>query len=204
MNNNKGLLIILSGPSGAGKDTVLREVLDHNDKVRLSISATTRQPRQGEEDGKDYHFISRERFETLIQEDGVLEYAEYCGNYYGTPRAQMETWLNEGLDVILEIEVQGAKKVMAKCPGAVSVFILPPSFAVLEKRLRRRGTDSEEAVQKRLAVARGEILQAADYDYMIVNNALEDCVSDLEAVLRGEKCRAARAGNLIEEVLKNE
>lgn len=204
MNNNKGLLIILSGPSGAGKDTVLREVLDHNDKVRLSISATTRQPRQGEEDGKDYHFISRERFETLIQEDGVLEYAEYCGNYYGTPRAQMETWLNEGLDVILEIEVQGAKKVMAKCPGAVSVFILPPSFAVLEKRLRRRGTDSEEDVQKRLAVARGEILQAADYDYMIVNNALEDCVSDLEAVLRGEKCRAARAENLIEEVLKNE
>ena len=109
-----------------------------------------------------------------------------------------------GLDVVLEIEVQGAKKVMAKCPEAVSVFILPPSFGVLEKRLRRRATDSEEAVQKRLAAARGEILQAADYDYMVVNDALEDCVSDLEAVLQGEKCRSARAGNLIEEVLKNE
>ena len=136
MNNSKGLLIILSGPSGAGKDTVLKELLAHNDKVRVSISATTRQPRQGEENGRDYHFISREQFETLIQRDGVLEYAEYCGNFYGTPRAQVETWLDEGLDVVLEIEVQGAKKVMAKCPEAVSVFILPPSFAVLEKRLR--------------------------------------------------------------------
>lgn len=150
MNNSKGLLIILSGPSGAGKDTVLKELLAHNDKVRVSISATTRQPRQGEENGRDYHFISREQFETLIQRDGVLEYAEYCGNFYGTPRAQVEAWLDEGLDVVLEIEVQGAKKVMAKCPEAVSVFILPPSFAVLEKRLRRRATDSEEAVQKRL------------------------------------------------------
>ena len=204
MNNSKGLLIILSGPSGAGKDTVLKELLAHNDKVRVSISATTRQPRQGEENGRDYHFISREQFETLIQRDGVLEYAEYCGNFYGTPRAQVEAWLDEGLDVVLEIEVQGAKKVMAKCPEAVSVFILPPSFAVLEKRLRRRATDSEEAVQKRLAAARGEILQAADYDYMVVNDALEDCVSDLEAGLQGEKCRSARAGNLIEEVLKNE
>ena len=174
MNNSKGLLIILSGPSGAGKDTVLKELLAHNDKVRVSISATTRQPRQGEENGRDYHFISREQFETLIQRDGVLEYAEYCGNFYGTPRAQVEAWLDEGLDV------------------------------VLEKRLRRRATDSEEAVQKRLAAARGEILQAADYDYMVVNDALEDCVSDLEAVLQGEKCRSARAGNLIEEVLKNE
>ena len=155
MNNSKGLLIILSGPSGAGKDTVLKELLAHNDKVRVSISATTRQPRQGEENGRDYHFISREQFETLIQRDGVLEYAEYCGNFYGTPRAQVEAWLDEGLDVVLEIEVQGAKKVMAKCPEAVSVFILPPSFAVLEKRLRRRATDSEEAVQKRLAAARG-------------------------------------------------
>ena len=153
MNNSKGLLIILSGPSGAGKDTVLKELLAHNDKVRVSISATTRQPRQGEENGRDYHFISREQFETLIQRDGVLEYAEYCGNFYGTPRAQVEAWLDEGLDVVLEIEVQGAKKVMAKCPEAVSVFILPPSFAVLEKRLRRRATDSEEAVQKRLAAA---------------------------------------------------
>ena len=133
----------------------------------------------------------------------MLEYAEYCGNFYGTPRAQVEAWLDEGLDVVLEIEVQGQKG-DGQMPEAVSVFILPPSFAVLEKRLRRRATDSEEAVQKRLAAARGEILQAADYDYMVVNDALEDCVSDLEAVLQGEKCRSARAGNLIEEVLKNE
>ena len=202
MSSNRGLLVILSGPSGAGKDTVLKELMEENPKTKLSVSVTTRQPRAGEVDGKDYHFLSREQFEDLIRKDGVLEYAEYCGNFYGTPKAQVEAWQQEGFDVILEIEVQGAKKVMQKCPDAVSVFILPPSLQVLEKRLRRRATDSEEAVQKRLSAARGEICQAKDYDYVIVNDALEDCISDLKAVLQGEKCRTSRAGDLIEEVLK--
>ena len=202
--SKRGLLVIFSGPSGSGKGTVLQSLLTERPDVAVSISATTRQPRPGEQDGVHYFFRQREEFEQMIREDQLLEYAEYSGNYYGTPLSFIEQQRQQGRHVVLEIEVQGAKKVMAKCPEAVSVFILPPSFAVLEKRLRRRATDSEEAVQKRLAAARGEILQAADYDYMVVNDALEDCVSDLEAVLQGEKCRSARAGNLIEEVLKNE
>ena len=137
MNNSKGLLIILSGPSGAGKDTVLKELLAHNDKVRVSISATTRQPRQGEENGRDYHFISREQFETLIQRDGVLEYAEYCGNFYGTPRAQVEAWLDEGLDVVLEIEVQGAKKdgqMLGGCQRVYFAAVLRGAGKAAEKK----------------------------------------------------------------------
>ena len=202
--NRRGMLIVLSGPSGSGKGTIIKSLLQQREDTVLSISVTTRAPRPGEEDGVHYFFRTREDFEELIRRNALLEFAEYNGNYYGTPEEAITGWLNQGKNVLLEIEVQGAKKVMAKCPEAVSVFILPPSFAVLEKRLRRRATDSEEAVQKRLAAARGEILQAADYDYMVVNDALEDCVSDLEAVLQGEKCRSARAGNLIEEVLKNE
>ena len=201
----KGLLIVLSGPSGVGKGTILKEfVNDPELNLAYSVSMTTRKMRPGEIEGVNYNFVDRPAFEQAIRDGELLEYAEFVGNYYGTPLKNVEKLRAERKNVLLEIEVQGAKKVMAKCPEAVSVFILPPSFAVLEKRLRRRATDSEEAVQKRLAAARGEILQAADYDYMVVNDALEDCVSDLEAGLQGEKCRSARAGNLIEEVLKNE
>ena len=201
MNNSKGLLIILSGPSGAGKDTVLKELLAHNDKVRVSISATTRQPRQGEENGRDYHFISREQFETLIQRDGVLEYAEYCGNFYGTPRAQVEAWLDEGLDVVLEIEVQGAEQVMNHRSDLVSIFITIPSMEELERRLRDRGTETEDKIQGRMAVAQRELTRAFRYDYVVLNDEVDLAVKRIHTIIDAEKMRYSRMETLVMEVL---
>ena len=138
----EGLLVVFSGPSGAGKDTVLKRLMEKEPGIRLSVSATTRAPREGEINGKDYHFISRDRFDALVAEDKMLEYAEYCGNCYGTPSEPIEKWQAEGCDVILEIEVQGGAQIKKKCPDCISIFVLPPSLEVLENRLRRRGTES--------------------------------------------------------------
>lgn len=199
--SGKGLLVVLSGPSGAGKDTVLKSLMQKEPGVRLSVSATTRAPREGEEDGKDYFFLSRPRFEELVENGKMLEHAEYCGNFYGTPSEPIEAWQAEGCDVILEIEVQGGAQIKTKRPDCVSIFILPPSLEVLEKRLRRRGTDAEEAIQKRLATAKSEIAQAMHYDYVIINDDLEPAVEQVAEILRIEKLKTIRNHDFIERML---
>lgn len=199
---NKGMLIVVSGPSGCGKGTVLAEILK-SDKIFYSVSATTRSPRPGETDGVNYYFLTKEKFEKLIGEDGMLEYASYCGNYYGTPKKPVEDMLEQGKHVILEIEVQGAMKVMEKCPEAVFVFILPPSLKELERRLKKRGTEAEDVIKKRLSEAAGEIKQAYKYNYAVINGELEKAVDDLKAIIRAEELRSINSKNNIDEVLDN-
>ncbi len=199
--SEKGLLVVFSGPSGAGKDTVLKRLMEKEPGIRLSVSATTRAPREGETDGKDYHFLTRAHFDELVANDKMLEHAEYCGNCYGTPSEPIEKWQAEGCDVILEIEVQGGAQIKAKRPDCVSIFVLPPSLEVLENRLRRRGTESEEAIQKRLGAAKAEIAKAVLYDYIIVNDDLETAVDEMAGLLRAEKRRASRNQEFIERML---
>ncbi|MBQ5317593.1 MAG: guanylate kinase [Oscillospiraceae bacterium] len=199
---NKGLLIVISGPSGCGKGTVLSEILK-DDKFFYSISATTRNPRPGEIDGVNYHFLTKDKFEELIANDGMLEYASYCDNYYGTPRKPVEDMLNEGKHVILEIEVQGAMKIKEKCPEAKFIFILPPSLQELKRRLNKRGTESAEVIGKRLNEAVGEIEQSYKYDYALVNGELSLAVDDLLAIIRAEELNLKNSNNIINEVLKN-
>lgn len=199
---NKGTLFIVSGPSGCGKGTVLAEIIKQ-DNIYYSVSATTRAPRPGEVNGVNYHFLSKDEFEKLIENDGVLEYANYCGNYYGTPKKPVEDMLAEGKNVILEIEVQGALKVMDKCPEAVSVFILPPSLKELRRRLHKRGTETEEVIEKRIGEAAGEIRKAVNYDYVMINGELETAVSDLLSIINSQKLKKENSDYLIDEVLKN-
>ena len=179
---SEGLLLVISGPAGAGKGTVVGELVK-DENIRLSISATTRAPRGQEQNGVEYHFLSREEFEKMIEENGFYEYAQYVGNYYGSPKKPVEKWRSEGKDVILEIEVQGCKRVKSIEPGCISIFIKPPSLEVLEKRLRGRGTETEEVIAKRMARAKEELLLAEDYDYVVVNDALEDCVADVRRII---------------------
>ena len=201
--SDKGLLVVLSGPSGAGKDTVLNNLLAKNKNIRISTSATTRSPREGEVDGEDYYFISNEEFVQLISKDGMLEYAEYCGNYYGTPYDQVESWLCKGRDVVLEIEVKGGAQVMKRCPDAVSIFIIPPSLKELEMRLKNRATEPDKIIEKRLNIAREEINAAKDYNYIVVNDTVEQCATDICNIIVSEKMKSYRKINIIDAVLKD-
>lgn len=198
---SKGLLLVVSAPSGGGKGTILKELFSRDKNLRLSVSATTREPRPGEEHGKQYFFISRKEFEGLISQGKMLEYAEYIGNYYGTPRGPVEEWTEAGQDVVLEIEVQGGAQIKKLIPDCVSVFILPPSMAILEKRLRDRGTEDDATIRRRLETARKEIPQAKEYDYIVFNDRLEDAVEDLQAIIRAEKRKFQRDETCIERVL---
>ncbi|MBO7473511.1 MAG: guanylate kinase [Ruminococcus sp.] len=199
---NKGRLIVFSAPSGCGKGTMLEEILK-DERFAVSVSATTRAPREGEKDGVNYHFLTREDFEQRIADGKFIEYAEYCQNFYGTLVSEVDGRLEQGLNVILEIEPQGAMKIREKRPDAVFIFIVPPSIGELRRRLKKRGTEADEVIEERVSKAAWEISQAAKYDYVIVNDALEDAISDFFAVIRGEQLRVNCSGDIIEEVLKN-
>ena len=198
---NKGILFVFSAPSGCGKGTVLPAVLKNHPEVHYSVSATTRKMREGEVDGVNYYFVSKEEFENLIATNGVLEYAEYCGNYYGTPRKIIEEKLESGISVLLEIETVGAMKVKETFPEAVFVFMLPPSIADLDKRLHNRGTDSDEVIAKRIAEATSEINRSFEYDFVFVNDDIDQAINDLDAILTSAKYLTKVNKNLIKGVL---
>ncbi len=185
---NKGTLFVITGPSGAGKGTVLKQVMANLDRLYFSVSATTRKPREGEVDGVHYHFLSKERFEELIAADRFLEHAQYAANYYGTPLDPALEHLEAGDDVILEIELQGALQVQKRMPEAVLVFIAPPSFAELENRLRGRGTEKEEVILQRLAIARQECAAMDNFRYVVINDDISSAADRLRAVMLSHRC----------------
>lgn len=197
---DKGILIIISGFSGAGKGTLVKKLLQTHDNYALSISMTTRQPREGERDGVEYFFRNKEQFEQTIAEDGLIEYACYCGNYYGTPKAYVEEQLQAGKDVILEIEIQGALKVKEQFPESLLMFITPPSAAELESRLVGRGTESPEVISKRLARASEESEGIEAYDYIVVNDVLEDCVEEIHGLVNAARRAPVRREAFIKEI----
>ena len=199
-NKRRGLLIVFSGPSGCGKGTVVSEILRKRGDTVLSVSVTTRDPRPGDVDGVQYFFRTREQVEEMIREDRLLEYAEYNGNYYGTPLAAVEEQLNNGNHVILEIEVQGALKVMKRVPDHVSVFLGVPSMEELERRLRGRGTETEESVQNRLAAAKEELALADHYQYLVLNDEVDAAVDRLNTIIEAESLRYSRMKTVMEGI----
>lgn len=204
MNKNKrGLLIIFSGPSGSGKGTIMKSLLDSREDTVLSVSMTTRAPRPGEIDGYHYHFVTREEFQKTIDEDGFLEYAEYNGNFYGTPEAPIRRLLNAGKNVMLEIEVQGAEKVMDHRSDVVSIFITTPSYAELERRLRGRGTEPEEVIQGRMKTSQYELSRAFRYQYIVLNDEVDKAVERISTIIDAEHMRYSRMETTILEVLKD-
>lgn len=189
---SKGNLYVFTGPSGTGKGTILKKVMEADARVQLSVSATTRSPRPNEENGVHYWFLKKEEFLSKIDTGAFLEHACYVGNYYGTPEGPVNEQLRAGYDVVLEIEVQGALQVREKRPDAVMIFVVPPSFAELESRLRGRGTETEEKVLARIEAARGELDQVDRFDYIVVNDDLQTAIEDVKAIFRAERCRNRR------------
>ncbi len=196
---SKGTLIVISAPSGAGKGTVISKLLEKENNLWLSVSATSRTPRTNDKEGVTYYFYSKEEFENKIKEGYFLEYAEYAGNYYGTPKKFIEEKLNKGIDVILEIEIQGAMQIKKLIPEALFIFIMPPTLEELKRRLVGRNTDSKEKIIERFKIAYKEINEVSKYNYVVVNDEVDNAVSKIQAIIKAEKCRVDR----IEEVLLN-
>ena len=197
---SKGLLLVISGFSGAGKGTVMKRLLELHDEYSLSISATTRKPREGEADGREYFFKTVEEFEKMIAEDALIEHAQYVGNYYGTPKAYVEEQLDKGNNVILEIEIQGAMNIKRMFSDAVLMFITPPTAEELEKRLRGRGTEDEETIMARLSRASEEAEGVENYDYIVVNDEVDACVSRIHEIVLSEKKKAKYNLGLINNI----
>ena len=196
--SRKGTLFVITGPSGAGKGTVLKKVIQSLDRLYFSVSATTRAPREGELDGVHYHFLTHEQFERLIAEERLLEYAQYAKNYYGTPLGPALQHLEMGEDVILEIELQGALQVKKRLPQSVPVFIAPPSFAELENRLRGRGTETEEVILQRLSIARKECAAMDQFRYVVVNDQADTAADELRSIILAHRCLTENRGFTLE------
>lgn len=197
----RGIPIVLSAPSGAGKSTLVRGLRSRLDGIGFSVSHTTRAPRAGEKAGEDYHFVDRPTFEALVARGGFAEWAEVHGNLYGTSLEELFRRLDEGVDVLLDIDVQGARQIAEKVEGAVRVFVLPPAPEELRGRLRKRASDPEDVVERRLANARAEMEQARGYDYLVVNDDVERAVGELCAIVRAERCRTKRRLEELDRVL---
>lgn len=196
----RGQLIVLSGPSGVGKSTVIAELLGERKDIYFSVSFTTRSPRVGEADGVNYNFVSREEFERMIAADELLEYAQYVGNYYGTSLKVIQDKLAAGVDVLLDIDVQGAAKVRSKCSEAVLIFIIPPSFEELSRRLHGRATDDEDIIAGRLQKAREEYRQIPNYDYLVVNDKVSTAAAEIISILTAEDCRTRNRLALVDGI----
>lgn len=190
--NTKGVLIVISGPSGAGKGTICKELIERHDNIYISVSATTRSPRAGEVDGVNYYFLTQDEFKEKVNENGFIEYANVHGNYYGTPKLNVEKMLNEGKDVILEIDIQGALQVKENFEEGVFIFILPPSMEELKRRIIKRGSETEESLMTRFKNAYKEINYVSKYNYAVVNDTLDLAVSKVEAIINAERCRVDR------------
>ena len=200
---SKGQLFIVSGPSGSGKDTVLKKLFESHPEIKFSISSVTRPMREGETEGEKYNFITHEKFFFMLDNNMLLEHNEYCGNFYGTPKALVQECIENGTDIILEIDVNGAANVRKIMPEVISIFIMPPSFDVLNKRLSGRGTEKPEVIEKRMNASIQEITRAKEYNYIVVNDVLEDAVRDLSNIILSQRNSIDRKKYLIEEVLKN-
>lgn len=198
--SKRGILTILSGFSGSGKGTVIQRLMEKYDQYALSVSATTRLPREGEKDGEAYFFRTKEEFERMIQEDALLEYARYVDNYYGTPKDYVEKKLEEGKDVILEIEIQGALQIKKKLPNTLMLFVTPPDAETLKERLTKRGTETEDVILSRLSRAAAESEGIEQYDYLVINDQLEECVETMHQIIQKEHYRTTRNGELIQSI----
>lgn len=204
MIEEKGILFVLSGPSGVGKGTVRKALFEQSNNLHYSISMTTRQPRQGEQDGIDYFYKSKEEFEQLIEAGKMLEWAEFVGNYYGTPKDYVQKTLDEGKDVFLEIEVQGALQVRENFKEGVFIFLIPPSLEELKNRIINRGTETDEIVQNRLNEAKREIEMMDAYDYVVINDKIDHAVEKVKAIVKSEHCKRERIAQSYKKVLECE
>ncbi len=198
----QGNLIVVSGPSGAGKGTICQALFRQYPDLQYSISATTRAPRNGERDGVNYWFIAKDKFEEMIGNDDLLEWAEVYGNYYGTPRSYVSRMMAEGKDVVLEIDTQGALQIKKKFPEGIFIYIVPPSLEELSKRIYGRGTDEPEVIKRRLSCAREELVCAGEYNYLVVNDQLEQAVEKVHAVIIAERCRVERNMDVVNAILQ--